>query len=628
MSDNSNNLKTELLDLIKHHEESFKFIQDYAFDGIWFFDLENPGVHWISDKFWILLGYNPTNLEESLPSWESIIFEDDLKNASEAFYHLLNDHDFPFDVTVRFYTAQKNIKYIRCKGMIIFNNQSKPSRLLGVHQDVSQYKTIEKDLHYQISQLDSIIEGSEIGTWQWNVQTGETIFNQKWADIIGYTIEELGPTDINTWIKYSHPDDLKISSQKLDAHFKGLTKTYECECRMKHRNGKWIWILDRGKVITYSHDGKPEWMSGSHQDITNKKAVIEQYKIFIQDAPSAIAMFDKELKYIAASRKWLTDYEITVNEKQLIGQSHYEIFPEITEDWKQIHKACLNGNKKKSDGEPFIRKDGTIQWLKWDVSPWFDDDNKVGGLIMSSEDITQIKKLDELTNLMRITEDQNERLVNFSHIVSHNLRSHVANFEMILSLLEKQEEQIFTHPLIQLLSESSKKLDETIRHLNEVVQMNLNKDNQIVEMDLSFAVLSATRITSTLAKENNVEIINDVQNSVMIKAIPAYVDSIILNMLTNAIRYKSDKSPAFVKLSTIITSNYTQLLVEDNGLGIDLTKYGNKLFGLYKTFHEHKESRGVGLFISKNQALSMKGEIKVESQPGIGSKFIISFLNA
>jgi light-regulated signal transduction histidine kinase (bacteriophytochrome) len=247
---------------------------------------------------------------------------------------------------------------------------------------------------------------------------------------------------------------------------------------------------------------------------------------------------------------------------------------------------------------------------------------------MYSEDITQIKKLDELTNLMRITEDQNERLVNFSHIVSHNLRSHVANFEMILSLLEKQEEQIFTHPLIQLLSESSKKLDETIRHLNEVVQMNLNKDNQIVEMDLSFAVLSATRITSTLAKENNVEIINDVQNSVMIKAIPAYVDSIILNMLTNAIRYKSDKSPAFVKLSTIITSNYTQLLVEDNGLGIDLTKYGNKLFGLYKTFHEHKESRGVGLFISKNQALSMKGEIKVESQPGIGSKFIISFLNA
>jgi PAS domain S-box-containing protein len=140
-----------------------------------------------------------------------------------------------------------------------------------LNHEIEERKQAEKTLRRERLRLGWIIEGTNAGTWEWNVQTGEAIFNRRWAEIIGYTFEEIMPISIETWLKFCHPDDLKESERLLKDCFEGRSEYYHCECRMKHKDGSWIWVLDRGKVITWTDDGKPGWMYGTHQDITEHK---------------------------------------------------------------------------------------------------------------------------------------------------------------------------------------------------------------------------------------------------------------------------------------------------------------------------------------------------------------------
>lgn len=137
--------------------------------------------------------------------------------------------------------------------------------------------------------LASIIEGTNVGTWEWNVQTGETRFNERWAQMVGHTLAELAPIDIQTWMRFAHPDDLQQSNALLNDHFEGKTPYYECEARMRHRDGHWIWVLDRGRVATWTPEGKPEWMFGTHQDVTARHAMEEDLRSAKLQAESASA---------------------------------------------------------------------------------------------------------------------------------------------------------------------------------------------------------------------------------------------------------------------------------------------------------------------------------------------------
>jgi PAS domain S-box-containing protein len=119
--------------------------------------------------------------------------------------------------------------------------------------------------------LTNILAGPDLGTWEWNVQTGETRFNERWAEIVGYTLADLEPISIETWLHLSHPEDLAESNRLLEAHWRGESEMYECECRMRHRDGRWVWVHDRGRVIERADDGAPLYMAGTHQEITALK---------------------------------------------------------------------------------------------------------------------------------------------------------------------------------------------------------------------------------------------------------------------------------------------------------------------------------------------------------------------
>ncbi len=147
--------------------------------------------------------------------------------------------------------------------------------LYSIIHDITARKQAEQALAVEKEKLDNILRGTNSGTWEWNIQTGSTVFNERWANIIGYTLEEISPVSIDTWIRFTHPDDLKASEEQLNRHFAGEVGYYQCEARMRHKNGEWVWVLDRGRVASWIADGKPELMYGTHQDITERKKADE-----------------------------------------------------------------------------------------------------------------------------------------------------------------------------------------------------------------------------------------------------------------------------------------------------------------------------------------------------------------
>ncbi len=166
--------------------------------------------------------------------------------------------------------------------------ESLQSRIKALKSQVSGLKDHKK-------QHELVIKSTGVGIWDWHVQTGKTSFNERWANIIGYTLEELSPVSIETWMKYAHPDDLEESDRLLKEHWAGKTEYYIFESRMKHKNGHWVWVYDTGQVIEWESDGVPKRMIGTHLDITDKKESIAK----LDEANKKL----KELSYLDSLTK-------------------------------------------------------------------------------------------------------------------------------------------------------------------------------------------------------------------------------------------------------------------------------------------------------------------------------------
>jgi PAS domain S-box-containing protein len=160
-----------------------------------------------------------------------------------------------------------------------FDDENNIVSVLGNIRDITEIKKTEVALYEERQRLSGIIKGTNVATWEWNIQTGETIFNERWAEIIGFTLEEISPVSIDTWLKFAHPDDNKSSNKLLEKHFRGELDYYVFETRMKHKNGNWVWVLDSGMVTSWTDDGKPLLMMGSHLDINERKLVEEELKV-------------------------------------------------------------------------------------------------------------------------------------------------------------------------------------------------------------------------------------------------------------------------------------------------------------------------------------------------------------
>jgi PAS domain S-box-containing protein len=226
-------------------------------------------------------------------------------------------------------------------------------------------------------------------------------------------------------------------------------------------------------------------------------------------------------------------------------------------------------------------------------------------------------------NALNIVSEQNKRLLNFSYIVSHNIRSHASNISGIAHVLANEPEPEIQRQFIEGLVKSSNNLDSTLRHLNEL--LNIQSRVNIHKEQLSFfQVINRTLDTLVVdLKTNNVKIVNKIPDGFKLKSDKAYLDSIVLNLLSNAIKYRRLDVDPIITVEAGKRNSVPYFSIQDNGKGIDLEKYGNKLFGMFKTFHGNRDARGIGLFITRNQIESLGGTIEVESKVGEGTKFTV-----
>lgn len=298
--------------------------------------------------------------------------------------------------------------------------------LLESFMDITNRKNAEQQLALERERLANIIEGTSVGTWEWNVQTGELALNDRWAQIVGYTLEELAPVSVQTWEALVHPDDLKYSSQMLEEHhFTGEHEVYECECRIRHKDGHWVWVLDRGKLMSRTPDGSPLMMFGTHLDITERKKEQEllleseeRYRCFFHSTEAVRLLIDPQTGLIVeANRAAERYYKYPLG--TLTGRSIFEINTLTPEKLKAEF-----GRAEALETEHFsfqhMLGDGTIRDVEvYSSIVRLDERN----LIMSSvHDVTERKRLERIKRDME-------------HIMRHDLKSPLTGFIAIPPLL-------------------------------------------------------------------------------------------------------------------------------------------------------------------------------------------------
>jgi len=268
--------------------------------------------------------------------------------------------------------------------------------------------------------------------------------------------------------------------------------------------------------------------------------------------------------------------------------------------------------------------DEEIFWVRAKGKPLHNEEGEIIGVrgVFQSIDVTK-KREEQLEKSIKIIESHNERLFDFAHIISHNLRSQVSNLQLSATLFEKENLNDDQKELLSNFSKIGDGLDKTLKHLNKIVSVHnsVNKHKETVVLQEVY-----DRVTGGLnqiIRHNKVMMYSDFSEVEKITYVEAYLESILQNLLTNAIKYQHPDRDPEISVFTYQEKEKSYLVVKDNGIGLDLDKYGKDLFKLYKTFHGNADAQGLGLFLTRNEVEAMGGTISVESTVNKGSKFTV-----
>ncbi|RTY89665.1 PAS domain-containing protein [Flavobacterium sp. GT3R68] len=409
---------------------------------------------------------------------------------------------------------------------------------------------------------------------------------------------------------------------------------YEFRVNIPSKGLRWVkgaatvGLDENGSIIFY----------GRLTDITAKKANEQKLKLSEERYQFALE----------ASTKGIWDLNLSTNEvfhssqsMKMLGygdsdlvNSHEtwenRVHPDDKENYRKVIQMHLDGiTPVYENSKRMLAIDGTYKWISSRGKVIERDKNGAPLRIIGTHtDISVEKeKEQELKRTFEIISEQNSRLLNFAHIVSHNLSSHVGNLNMLLQIINSEDDAETIKESYSHLKSTSNSLTETINHLKELMDIQSGLVHKRENLDLNYYLNHTISILGEEINENKVIIHNHIPADSTVNFNPAYLESILLNFTTNAIKYCSpDRNPE-IKYTFIITNGVKSLEIKDNGLGIDLEKHGDKLYGMYKTFHKHPKSRGIGLFITKNQIEAMGGSLKIESEVGVGTTFKIYFNN-
>lgn len=590
--------------------------------GIWKLDLHTNHVFWDTVTKSIL--EVSEDFEPILSSAISFYTEGENRDRIQSHIDVAISKGIPFDDKFQITTAKNNIKYIECICLVEMID-GKPVHLLGTFQDITNEQSLINELQLNVEKFSSIFSSANDAIFIIDTSNGIiTDCNTRSSDLTGYDIIELkGLHNSKLFPEKSRKQINDILNYNLHRNEYTVNETY-----IETKYGKSIPVeIASGKKFQVDNF---TYLVCFIRDISERKNAENKLNLLslaASETTDTIVITNENGKAVWANQAYLDLTGLSMEE--IIGQKPGYLskgpetdvqtsllLREAIKNKENIKVTILNYNKKKEK-----------YWFELNISTLFDSKNNFMNFVGVGRNVTsRIEKELELKRLLEVTSSQNSKLYNFTHIVSHNIRSHASNLSMVIDVIESTVDISEKLSYFDLFKEGTKKLSETIEYLNEIITIQQKTNIEKTKINLKHEIEKTKMALSLVIKESKITITDTIPDDLIVTAIPAYLDSILLNLFTNAIKYKSPERKPTLKIGYEIIDGYTVLNFKDNGLGLDLKKNAHKLFGMYKTFHGNEDAKGIGLFITKNQLEAMNGKIEIESEVGQGSNFKI-YLN-
>ncbi|MEG3876524.1 response regulator [Microcoleus sp. herbarium7] len=501
---------------------------------------------------------------------------------------------------------------------------------LRVYRAESQAFHTSQKLKESEERYRLVLEGVNDGIWDWDLSKNEVYWNDRLLEIIGLPRDKFGST-MDALYNRLHPEDKDGIVRAIGAHLEREID-YNVEFRLLHSSGAYRYCTCQGKAQRNSQ-GKALRMAGMISDITERKQAEDalererqQLKQIITCVPVAMAMFDTEMRYVANSHKWLTQFNL--GWQSLTNLSHYELFPDTPDRWKVMYQEVFKGEVVSFSEDAWERADGSVVYLRWAAHPWYNPDGQVGGIVMVADKINELVEARETA--LEASRVKSQFLANMSHEIRTPMNGVLGMAQLLLRapLETKQREcaQTIYRSAEHLLSVINDILDFS---KIEAGEMRLEK----ADFDLNSCIEAVIEMVAPLAEEKGIELNILVDSWVPRKLVgdSGRLKQILLNLTGNAIKF-TDRGQVFVHITVkrgdrqLEGNKEAKLLFSVRDTGIGISPEGQTK--LFQSFSQVDASptrlyggTGLGLAICKQLVEMMGGEIGVRSFLGNGSTF-------
>lgn len=546
-------------------------------------------------------------------------------------FFVLNRFSFSNFTELLYLSLAKDIAFIVLSGIIF--------KIILTKDDFQNRKILEKlqktneDIKDSNERYDIVAKATSDTIWDWKIQEDSFIWNKGIQSVFGYSKEDVGKTS-KWWFDRIHPEDSIKMSIKLYSFIEQKTEKWQDEYRFKCADGTYKYVFDRGFLVK-DEDGNAIRMIGAIQDVTKQKEEEQRLKLLetvITQTKDAVIITESEkqsktipkIVFVNPAFTEMTGYKSS----EVIGKT-----PIVFMGRKSVKNDIGNLSKAMKGREEFNfetlnhTKSGEEYWVNFSMIPITNQEGEHSHWISIQRDITEEKKQEkEKEQLIRELTQNNKDLKQFSYITSHNLRAPLSNLTGLLNLMhEIPVENDELREIINGFSTSTNLLNETI---NDLVKVVIIKDNPSInkeEVLIKDVFENVFNQLSYLISLHKPILKMELEKVSILNINKAYLESILLNLFTNAIKYRSPKRTLRIFVSSKEVGNQIVLVFKDNGIGIDLERNGDKIFGLYQRFHNYSDSKGLGLYLVKSQVESMGGTISLESEVDKGTTFTITF---
>ncbi len=504
--------------------------------------------------------------------------------------------------------------------------------------DISEKVKAEAELKKSNERYENAMIATSDIVWEADLIQDTTYFSKNFAVVFGHPIIGIEQGTDNNWRRNLHPDDQKRVLESEGKVEKGMSDKWEIEYRLKKADGNYANVLDRGFSVK-DENGKVLRLIGAMQDITKRKEEESRLKLLesvVVHTNDAIVIADASpidapgptIVYVNDAYSRITGYtleeSIGSNPRKLHNQNtdrkELDKLRKALENWLPCEMTVKNSRK---NGEEF--------WANIRVAPVANEKGEYTHWVSVQRDVTkEIEAQKEKEALLNELINNNNELKQFGYITTHNLRAPLTNLVAISKLMdESMIPDDFTRKLISGFKQSTLMLNDT---LNDLIKILFIKERMnLATMDLKFQEMlnKVIKLISNTIESKNVVIESDFSAAPTVKFSSIYLESLFLNLITNAVKYAHPyRSPIINISTTILPDNKVKFIFSDNGIGMNMDRIKGRIFGLYQRFHNNADSKGLGLYLIHSQVTALGGTIDVESKVNVGTKFTIIFKNA